>query len=48
VANSRKLISLKLPVSLEVNKLIYGIMIGVQLNNSKEVGYYDKFQLYEK
>lgn len=44
---SKKILTLKLPVTLEVAKLVYGIMIGVQINN-KEVMYYDRFQLYEK
>lgn len=43
----QKLIVLKLPITLEVNKIVYGITLGVPVNN-KEVMYYDKFQLYEK
>lgn len=41
------MVLLKLPLALEVNKIVYGVTLGVPVNK-KEVVYYDKFQLYEK
>ena len=45
--SNKKIVLLKLPVAIQFNKLVYGIMLGVQVS-SKEILYYDKLQLYEK
>ena len=45
--SGQKMIMLKLPISLEVNKIVYGVRLGIQANKN-EIVYYDKFQMFEK